>query len=377
MFATFALLTLVNAALFLHPYITYPLSLKLFGAKPLRLDLAAPNPTVSAVFSAFNEERVLPAKLENLRQIKALHPGIEIFAYSDCSSDNTLAILSAASELLTVIPAHERAGKATGMRKMVAAAHGDIVIFTDANVILQPDTVANLLRYFSDPDVGGVAGTLLYINEGESSTAKIGGLYWRLEEWLKRLESRCGSIMGADGSIFATRRVLYPEVPPYLLDDMTVSMTVTFQGLRLIHATDVIAFEKTTTSSSDEFRRKRRIACRAFNTHRHLWPQIQQHYGVVDTYKYLSHKVLRWFGLVPLTLTLAFGAAALIVAGHAWLALALAVLGGAIYQAGRQGIRPFSLISETILAVCATFYGIIDSLSGRTYQTWAPAVSRN
>jgi cellulose synthase/poly-beta-1,6-N-acetylglucosamine synthase-like glycosyltransferase len=372
-----ATLAVVCLFLFLHPYLIYPATLNLFRTRQVRPVPGAPEPSVTAVFSAYNEEPVLPAKFENLRAIRALHPQIEILAYSDCSSDNTLAMLEAQSDLLTVIPAHERAGKATGMRKMAAAAHGDIMLFTDANVILDPASVAPLLGYFSDPTIGGVAGTLCYINEGESTTAKVGGLYWRLEEVMKRRESRCGSIMGADGSIFATRRALYPTVPPHLLDDMTVSMTVTFRGQRLIHATDVIAYEKSATSSADEFRRKRRIACRAFNTHRHLWPQIRSCYGATDLYKYVSHKLLRWLGLVPLALSALLAALALLIAGKILILSALIVAVAICVLLGRAGVVPFSAGFEVLMSVIATFYGVVDSFCGKTYQTWAPAASRN
>jgi cellulose synthase/poly-beta-1,6-N-acetylglucosamine synthase-like glycosyltransferase len=267
------LLTLVTAALlvlFVHPYVSYPLSLLGFRERPVRKG-AGPRPrSVALLFAAYNEERALPGKLANIAEIKARHPDIDVIAYSDMSSDRTLDMLKARSDLLRVVPSSERTGKATGMRRMVASTDAEICIFTDANVILDPASVDRLLDYFTDPAVGGVAGTLRYINDDESLTAEVSGLYWRLEEWIKQRESRCGSIMGADGAIFATRRALYPMVPSHLLDDMTVSMSTIFAGYRLIHATDVVAYEKNATAASDEFRRKRRIACRAFNTHRHL-----------------------------------------------------------------------------------------------------------
>lgn len=363
--------------LFLHPYVTYPLSLRLFRAAPVARRDNLPLPSTTLVFSAYNEERSLPGKIENLKAIKAQYPDIEILAYSDCSADNTLAMLLAHPDLLRVVPSTERTGKATGMRKMVEQARGEIVIFTDANVLLEPASIDRLLRYFSDPAIGGVAGSLHYINEDASATARIGGLYWRLEEMLKRLESRCGSIMGADGSIFATRKSLYPAVPPHLLDDMTVSMTVTFRGYRLIHADDVIAYEKNATSSSEEFRRKRRIACRAFNTHCHLWPQIRANYGATDLYKYLSHKYLRWLGLIPLTAGGAFGMIGLLLAGHY---LLLAALVGATLAAlllGGVGAPLFRGIYQILLSITATLVGVRDSLSGETYQIWTPALSRD
>ena len=371
------IVALVCLLLFLHPYTFYPLSIMLFPARPVRRDPGAPRPTASAVFAAYNEARSIPAKIANLRAIHELAPDIEFIAYADLSSDATLSMLQAEPDLVTVIAATERTGKATGMEKMVAMARGEICIFTDANVTLDPASVAPLLSYFSDPEVGGVAGTLLYVNEGESTTAKAGGLYWRLEERVKQLESRCGSIMGADGSIFATRRALYPVVPPHLLDDMTTSMSVTFHGKRLVHATDVIAYEKSATSSSDEFRRKRRIACRAFNTHRHLWPAIRKTYSAADLYKYVSHKILRWFGIVPLALLILFGGAAMILA-QLWYTLAVILaLGAVLFGLAVAGIQPFALLVEILKSIIATFVGVVDSMRGKTYQTWEPAKSRD
>jgi cellulose synthase/poly-beta-1,6-N-acetylglucosamine synthase-like glycosyltransferase len=377
MITILALSAAVLLFLFLHPYTSYPLSLLLFPERPVHKG-GGPRPaSISLFFAAYNEERALPSKLANLAEIKALHPAIDIVAYSDMSSDRTLEMLSARPDLLRIVPSTERTGKATGMRRMVATSRADICIFTDANVLLDPAAIDRLLDYFSDPRVGGVAGTLRYINDADSLTAEVSGLYWRLEEWIKRQESRCGSIMGADGSIFATRRSLYPVVPPHLLDDMTVSMSTTFAGYRLIHATDVIAYEKNATASADEFRRKRRIACRAFNTHRHLWPQIRRSYGAADIYKYVSHKLLRWLGLPILALSGLCATGALLLAGeYGWTAVLWTVAIGTLLLA-RAHIRPFGQIGEILWSISAIFVGLTDSWRGQTYQTWAPAKSRD
>ncbi|MEZ5655587.1 MAG: glycosyltransferase [Sphingobium sp.] len=370
------LICAISAIAFLHPYVTYPLSLRLMKQRSLGTE-HGPRPSASLLFSCYNEESVLPTKLDNLAAIKALHPDIDILAYADQCSDNSLAILQARPDLLRVIAATERTGKAMGMRTLVQAAKGEICIFTDANVTLDPQSVGRLLDYFRIAAVGGVAGTLHYVNDDSSATAGAGGLYWRLEESIKALESRCGSIMGADGSIFATRRALYPEVPPHLLDDMTASISVMLHDRRLISAPNVIAFERNVTMASEEFRRKRRIACRAFNTHRHLWPQLRQTLSRTDRYKYVSHKLLRWFGLPFLTVGVAAGSLALWLDGAQtllallWGAMAL-VLVGAI-----AGVKICATLMSIMAAIAATFFGIIDAWRGKTYQIWSPAQSRN
>lgn len=378
MTAVYLIVAALCFALFLHPYISFPLTLRLMRARPVVQDPKLPRPSASLLFSAYNEERALPAKLRNLEAIKALHPDIQIIAYSDMSTDGTRDLLLSRPDLLTLVPSTERTGKATGMRRMVAQATGDICIFTDANVILAPESVAPLLDYFRDPAIGGVSGTLRYINETDGVTASVGGLYWRLEENIKALESRCGSMMGADGSIFATRRALYPEIPAHLLDDMTSSIWVILETFRLISAPDVIAYEKNTTDPRDEFRRKRRIACRAFNTHRYLWPRIVRSFPAIDIYKYVSHKLLRWFGAPFLLLGLLSVTRLLIHCGYGPAAAILWIAGLIALTIGRAVTVPLlSPISEILLSIGATFVGVIDALRGKTYQTWAPAKSRD
>lgn len=363
--------------LFIFPYSLYPLTLHMFAARsPRRRDSGGPQ-RASLLFAAFNEERSLPAKLENLRAIRALHPDIEIIAYSDGSTDGTVPLLRAAHDVVTTIAGETRMGKATGMRRMVEQCRGDICIFTDANVIVEPEAIARLLAYFDDPDVGGVAGALHYLNDQASDTARVGGLYWRFEEWLKRMEARTGSAVSADGSIFACRRALYPQVPPWLLDDMIVSVSVILAGKMLVHAPDVIAHEKIVTVWSEEWRRKRRIACRAYLTHRYLWPGIRRHHSPLNLYKYISHKLLRWFGLPFLVLGVAFALAAAILA-KAWIALgAAAVAAVAAGILALCGVRPFAVAGEALLMLTATFTGVLDAMRGRRYQIWNPANSRS
>lgn len=362
--------------MFIHPYIIYPASLRLFAKVASGSAVAPPPYSVTLVFSAYNEEKSLGQKIANLREIKAAHPDVEIIAYCDLSSDRTLEMLEGASDTLRVIAAAKRTGKATGMARMASEAKGDILIFTDANVLLEVSAIDRVRAHFTDPKLGGLAGSLKYINDGDSATAYVGGLYWRHEEVIKQRESACGSIMGADGSIFALRRELYPPVPPHLLDDMIVSMSAPLAGKRLIFAEDVIAYERNATSSADEFRRKRRIACRAFNTHRYLWPKILKSFAAKDIYKYCSHKLLRWFGFPLLVL----GSACVLIGISSVSAAAAAVLcliPLAVFGLGYLNVSPFNRLVEIVIALLATFVGIIDSWRGKTYQTWIPAASRN
>ncbi|MEO0329690.1 MAG: glycosyltransferase [Pseudomonadota bacterium] len=373
----FLLLSFVCMLVFIYPFLIYPAILKLLPKAPLYTPNAGALHSFTLVFCAYNEERALPEKLANLRELKARFPDLEILAYSDMSTDRTLEMLQEASDILTAVPATERLGKAWGMRQLVSRATGDVIIFTDANVILDLDAIDRLSGYFSDVKIGTVAGHLRYVNEGESETADVGSRYWTLEERIKSLESETGSTMGADGSIFARRRANYPEVPPHLLDDLTASISPLFEGLRVVSAPDVIAFERLATDSGDEYRRKRRIACRAFNTHRYLRPRLQKMTGL-NRFKYISHKLIRWFSV----LFLGLGAVCFVIGLIQILGLLFALVICLISVFGfatlwKRGDSRARKIGEIFLALLATGHGIFESLQGKTYQTWTPPQSRN
>ena len=149
------------------------------------------------------------------------------------------------------------------------------MVFTDANVMFAPDALPRLLRPFADPEVGCVCGHLVYTAPDGSPTAATGSLYWRLEERIKQLESRTGSVMGADGSIFAIRRALHRPPPRDIIDDMYVSLPMLCDGHRVVRAEDALAYEEIGLRPAEEFRRKVRIACQAFNVHRLLRPRLR------------------------------------------------------------------------------------------------------
>lgn len=358
----------------LWPFLFYPLILRLLPSRPEAAEGVAP-PSASLLFCAYNEAAAMPEKLANLAMLKKRHPELEIFAFDDGSSDDTAALIEARGDLVTLVRGPGRSGKAHGMKRLAALARGDVLVFTDANVMLDADAVGNLLARYGDPDVGGVLGSLHYVGEGESATASVGSLYWRIEERLKDEESRTGNVLGADGSIFSIRRALYPQFPDSVLDDLTVSMAVVFAGKRLVKAKDVIARERLVTGRGDEYRRKVRIAARAWHTHVHLRPQLRR-MAAIDRFKYASRKIVRWFGGLFL---LGGAVAALLLALRIspWLALGGVLLAVALLILGwRAKGGPLAAIVDILIAYAATLQGVVKAMSGRTVTVWNPAKSR-
>jgi cellulose synthase/poly-beta-1,6-N-acetylglucosamine synthase-like glycosyltransferase len=363
-----------------HPFTTYPWSLIVLQAlRPTKRSGSQSIPDAhlkcAICVCAYNEERAIASKVENLLALRAREPDLEILVYVDGASDRTAEILREYASQINLHVATQRHGKTYGMNLLASKATAPILIFTDANVLMDLDCVRDFRRYFTDPDIGCVSGNLIYTNRGASATASSGSVYWRFEEAVKKLEMESGSMMGADGSVFAIRKSLHRPPPEHLIDDLYVSLMILCGGYRVIQASDALAYEESVVSGREEFKRKIRIACQAFNVHRLIWPEIRK-LGKVTIYKYVSHKLIRWFTIYFLLLAALAFEAALIVAGHALLGIGIfASLGAALLLGCVSSIKPFAQIAGIMAAFVGTGLGVWRSVRGERYQTWTPAAS--
>ncbi|HET6522633.1 MAG TPA: glycosyltransferase [Geminicoccaceae bacterium] len=362
-----------------HSFIFYPLSLiilRRFRRRPLgNATPPAAELTFSVCVCAHNEAGVIRDKVANLLAVRERTPNLEILVYDDASSDGTTEILREFQDQLTLVVSRERTGKTVGMNRLVSMSHGGIVVFSDANVMIDPDALANLGRYFADPEVGCVCGHLKYLNGDQSVTAKNGSDYWRLEEFIKQLESDTGSVVGADGSLFAVRRSLHRPVPEDLIDDLYVSMSVLLDGYRVVRGADVLAFEDSAPGARDEFRRKIRIACQAFNVHGHLWPRIKR-LDLLNLYKYVSHKPLRWATIYSVLLAAVFLFIGVAGATDWRVASALMAVAAGILALGQAfRIAPIYKLVDGLIVTAGTGIGLLYSIRGKRFQTWTPVAS--
>ena len=362
-----------------HPFITYPFSLhllkKVWPHRPKALPARKPQIDFTICMCAYNEEGVIREKLQNLLALKQREPGLEILIYVDAASDQTARRMRPHPPHISFHVSPSRHGKTYGMNLLASRATGDVILFTDANVMLDMEVLDKLRASFEDPQIGCVCGNLIYTNDGASVTASTGSLYWRLEEGIKRLEQETGSVMGADGSLFAIRRSLHKAPPDHIIDDMFVSFWVLIQGYRIVQSKDARAFEESASNASDEFGRKARIACQAFNVHRLIWPHIRK-LNFLTVYKYVSHKLLRWLCIYFLALSGVFTVSALAVAGYTWAAVVLvaaAVIG--FILGARYAIKPFSQMVDIVSSMAGAGLGVWKSVRGDRFQTCTPVAS--
>jgi cellulose synthase/poly-beta-1,6-N-acetylglucosamine synthase-like glycosyltransferase len=338
----------LSLALVAFSYVGYPLALVAWTALRDALDvlrsLAAPEPPapladppwprVSIVLSAFDEEDCIRAKVENCLALDYPQDRLEIVIGCDGCGDRTAEIARAAGGgRVRVIELSPRAGKASVLARLVPAALGELVVLTAANVILDRGAIRAIARRFRDPDVGAVVGRLRLVDAGGATEE---GVYWRYETLLKYYEGRNGCVLGANGGLYAIRRLLFSPLPPdTIVDDFVIPVRVAVRGWKVTYAPEAVASEDAAAGSRAEFARRARIGAGD-------WQALARHPELLDPrrgflfFAFVSHKLLRWAtpGLLALALAASFAASA--VPG-AWSMRALLALQLAFYALALAG----------------------------------------
>lgn len=291
-------------AVLAYQYVGYPLLLAALAAVRGRRTTASyardeDLPSVTLVISAYNEAEVLDGKIRNALAQDYPKDRFEIVVASDGSSDATNEIARSYADDGVVL--HEYAvnrGKNLTLNDTLPRARGEIIVFTDANGMYQKEAIRTLVQSFADPRVGSVCGELVYKNFNDNPIAEGYNRYWELDQMQKRLESGLGSLLGANGSIFALRKSLCRPIPNDVCNDMVQPIWVAAAGHLCLYEPRALSFEAGSRNLNDELKRRSRIIGRGIRGIAAVWPDIVRQRAWLVGLELLSRKGLRY--LTPL-----------------------------------------------------------------------------
>lgn len=277
-----------------YPYLGYPVVLWVIAVLRRRQVAGSGTmPTVTLIVPVHNEESRIARKVANTASLQYPAEKLQVVFISDGSTDRTPRLLrETMTSTMTLVELPRRGGKAAALNAGLQVASGEILVFSDASIDLEPHAVLNLVRDFADPGVGCVSG--------EDRIAGFGGeaLYGRYELMLRRLESAVHSIAGASGSFYAQRRSLcQPFVEGLAPDFLSVLRTVE-QRSRAVSQPAAVGSMTSVSDPRHEFERKVRTVIRGLTTlfaHSHLLNPFR--YGSF-AFILASHKVMRWLAPV-------------------------------------------------------------------------------
>ena len=369
----------VSVALLVYTHLGYPLALAL-AARAVRerpAGRSGATPAVSLIVAAHDEGAVIAAKVANALGLTWPRERLEVIVCSDGAGDETVARARAAgADLVLDLP---RAGKVRTQDAGVAAAHGELLAFSDANSSWEPGALAALAAAFEDPDVGYACGQMRFVQAAAGPGAdNQEGLYWRYEMGIRAHESRLRSVTGGNGGIYAVRREAYLVVDERMGHDLAFPFNMVKRGWRAVYVPQARASEKMVPSIDGEFARKRRMMS-------HAWPIVlrggmlsPRGYGVRYGWMILSHRVLRY--AAPALHVVAFATNIALLRGGIVYVLCLVAQVGlvlAALAAPRLRWRALLLARYYVLMNAALAAGLWDYLRHGTPAGWeAPEGTR-
>ncbi|HXV18528.1 MAG TPA: glycosyltransferase [Candidatus Omnitrophota bacterium] len=214
------------------------------------------------IFTAHNEEKYIVEKLENCLSLDYPGDKLEILAGLDGCTDRTAALAGSFHQRgLRLFISEQWIGKSKMCERLIAESKSPILIFTDANTMLERRTLRELVKPFEDSSVGAVTGCLQY--KPDRHDGPIGeGMFKIFDNHLKHWESGLHSSVIVEGSLYAVRRELFENVPAGTPEDLVLAMRLVKKGKRVLYWKSAVSTERFTPNLKDEFRRKVRIANR-------------------------------------------------------------------------------------------------------------------
>jgi len=294
----------VAASLVVYTYFGYPLVLWAFARvrsrRVLRKEIF---PSVSIIIAARNEADKIRQKIDHTLALDYPSVQREILVASDASEDATDEIVKEyAARGVQLVRAPQRKGKEHVQGLAVSLAKGDILVFTDAATLLEPDALRRLVANFADPTVGAVSTEDLIVDAHGNPTAE--GLYVKYEMWVRRLEGRFHSLVGLSGSCFAIRKELCSDWSASLASDFMGALRAARRGYRSIADPSALGRFVALASPQDEMRRKIRTFLRGITV-------LMANLDLVNpvrhgrfAFQLASHKLLRFLAPFLLLATL-------------------------------------------------------------------------
>ena len=359
------------AGLLVYAQVGYPLVLEAL-ARARRARGAAPargaSPRVSLIVAAHRESEVIERKVANARALDWPAEQLEVIVACDGSPDDTAARARAAGA--DVVLELAWGGKVRAQDAAVERASGDLLAFSDANALWEPDALRALVAPFADPKVGYACGQVRFVGDDGGNQE---GLYWRYEMAIRARESQLASVTAGNGAIYAVRPEAYLKVDPVMGHDLSFPFNMVKRGWRAVYAPDARATEKMVPTVEGEFARKRRMMS-------HAWPIVLRGgllslkgYSPLYALMIISHRVVRY--AAPLLHLVALIANALLLGSGPVYVVTFAIQVGVIAAAAAGRIvraRPLLVARYYVLTTASVAAGLYDYLRHGTPAGWAP-----
>jgi glycosyltransferase involved in cell wall biosynthesis len=382
MFAFAAILAAAPMVIAIYAYLGYPLVLWLV-AKVRRRSISVPPgavwPSVTITVPVYNAASSIRATLDRILELDYDRDKLQILVISDASTDRTDEIARGLQgrgvELLRL---SERRGKTVAENAALAMARGDILVNVDSTILLPAGSLKRLVRVFDDPAIGVASGRDVSMGDSDNEGTGAESSYVGYEMWVRDLETQVGSIVGASGCFYGSRRCIHARsLPAGLSWDFASALNAHIQGYRSVSVPEAVCIVPRAAQIRTELTRKVRTMARGLSTLFYFRRLMNPFNHGSFALMLISHKLLRW---LPYLLTPFAYAALCALAVESVTARVLLAIASAGLLAGFIGIqrrnsslpKPLNLAGFVVAVFSAGFLAWWAALRQTQMATWEP-----
>lgn len=261
-------------------------------------------PSVTIFVAAYNEKYCIEDKVQNTLNLDYPKEKVQILFVTDGSDDGTPELLEK-HKGINILHQDKRGGKTGAINRGMSFVKNPIVIFSDANAMLNKSAIREIVKHYKNPAIGCVAGEKRILKTTEDNASGSGeGIYWKYESLLKSMDFKLNTAVGAAGELFSIRTELYEHINEnIILDDFIISMKIVEKGYKIAYEPKAFASEAASLSIHEEMKRKIRISAGGIQSIIKLYSLLNVFKFPMLSFQYISHRVLRW-SLTPFALFL-------------------------------------------------------------------------
>jgi cellulose synthase/poly-beta-1,6-N-acetylglucosamine synthase-like glycosyltransferase len=273
--------------------------------KPISGELNSNLPQLTLIIPAYNEAEILLQKINNSLALDYPPDLISIIVVTDGSTDNSNEIVKSFSQI-KIFYEVERKGKMAAINRVMQFVETPIVVFSDANTLLNTIALREIVKHYNNEKIGGVAGEKKIMTDISDNLVGQGeGLYWQYESAMKQLDSDLYTVVAAAGELFSIRTKLYKPLPnDTILDDLVLAINTCKQGYRIAYEKNAYAIEAPSLNLKEERKRKIRIAAGAAQAVARLGILPSATNWVLN-FQYFSRRIIRWL-INPISLPIIY-----------------------------------------------------------------------
>lgn len=267
----------------------YPLSLIFALRKPRpALFKSGSDPLVSVIVPGYNESKVVGNCVESI--LASDYPNFEIILVDDGSTDDTLSVMqSFATDQRVQVIGKPNGGKASALNAGIAAAHGEILFFVDADGLFTPSAIREMLNGFTSEKIGAVCGNDAPVNLDRIQT-RLACIQTHVGTgFVRRALALVNCLPIVSGNIGAFRRSVIEKTGPFLEgfigEDLELTWRVHKAGYKVNFAPRAVVLAEVPSTVKDLWKQRVRWARGLLQTVRiHKNMMFNLRYGLFGIY---------------------------------------------------------------------------------------------